>query len=302
VNIEKDKRKTEKTLLAEFEKCKPEILGAFLDVLVKAIQLYPKVNPTKLFRMADFTQWGIAISQALGNSETEFLDAYELKVKAQSEEAAHASPIATVLLDSFSTAKEPWEGTPTQLFMRLNEHAKMLDISTRQKSWPKAPNTLVRRLNELAPSLKSLGLEIETGIRTGHGGPRKLWINTVTTVTTDTQHKKHGEKGDGKGDDSKSEPSPISTPLEHGQSTLGDDGDEGDGTLHNNSRKDEITQKLCQELSPDKGLSLVRVKSILLYEGLSEPDAEKKILDLEQARIITVDDAKTVFLAKREEQ
>jgi energy-coupling factor transporter ATP-binding protein EcfA2 len=238
VNIETKDRRTEEAIFAEFEKCKSEILGAFLDVLVEAMQLIPKVNPTKLFRMADFTRWGIAISQALGNTEKEFLDAYELKVKAQSEEAAHASPVATVLLDSFNTATEPWEGTPTQLYMRLNEHAKMLGITTRQKAWPKAPSTLVRRLNELAPSLKSLGLDVETGIRIGHGGPRRVRINTVTADTADTNHEKDGEKGDGKGDSTKSEPSPKPTPLEHGQSTFGDDGDDGDSTLHNNSRED----------------------------------------------------------------
>jgi energy-coupling factor transporter ATP-binding protein EcfA2 len=230
-NIEKEKRRTEEELFTEFEKCKPEILGAFLGVLVKAMQLYPQVDPAELFRMADFTKWGCAISRALGNTEKEFLDAYGLKVKAQSEEAAHASPVATILLDSFSTAKEPWEGTPTQLYMRLNEHAKMLGISTRQKAWPKAPNTLVRRLNELVPSLKSLGLDIETGIREGHGGPRRVRINTVTTVTP---HEKHGEKGDDKGDDSKNEPLPEPSLLEHGQLTLGVDGDD---TFINNSGK-----------------------------------------------------------------
>lgn len=218
VNIEKEKRRTEEELCSEFEKCKPEILGAFLDVLVKAMQLYPQLNPTKLFRMADFTKWGCAISQALGKTAKEFLDAYELKVKAQIEEAAHASPVATVLLDSFSIAKEPWEGTPTQLYIRLNEHAKMLGISTRQKAWPKAPNVLVRQLNELAPSLKSLGLDIETGIREGHDATRRIRVSTVSTVRT---HEKNGKTADDNADDSKNEPSA----LKHGQSTLAVDAD-----------------------------------------------------------------------------
>lgn len=61
---------------------------------------------------------------------------------------------------------------------------------------------------------------------------------------------------------------------------------------------DELTQKLCQELSPDRGYNLDRVRSILLREGLSERAAEKKILDLEVAQIIRFDDVKNVFLAK----
>ena len=245
LNIEKEKRRTEEELCSEFEKCKPEILGAFLDVLVKAMQLYPQVNPTKLFRMADFTKWGCAISQALGNTEKEFLDAYELKVKAQSEEAAHASPVATVLLDSFSVVKDPWEGTPTQLYMRLNGHAKMLGISTRSKAWPKAPNTLVRQLNELAPSLKSLGFEIETGIRTGQERTRKIWINTVRTVPIDRDHEKHGKNADDNTDDSKNEPSAIPSAEKHGKATSADNMDDTDDKFINNSGK--VTEALEEE-------------------------------------------------------
>jgi hypothetical protein len=38
----------------------------------------------------------------------------------------------------------------------------------------------------------------------------------------------------------------------------------------------------------------------LLQAGFSDSAAELKMLDLEQAHIITIDDAKTVFLVKRE--
>jgi len=79
-NIPKSKRRTEKKLLAEFESCKAEILGGFLDTLVKAIQLYPSVNPEELFRMADFTKWGCAIAIALGRTQQDFIKAYEAKV------------------------------------------------------------------------------------------------------------------------------------------------------------------------------------------------------------------------------
>ena len=180
-NIPNESRRTEEKLLADFEKEKASILGGFLDVLVKAIQLYPTVKADRLFRMADFTRWGCAIAKALGRTEEEFIAAYESKVKSQIEEAAHASPVATVLLDYLEQAPaKNWEGTPTALFKTLLEHAKTLDISTRQKGWPKAPNALVRQLNELAPSLKSLGLEIVTS----KSGTRRIGINSVPTAQT----------------------------------------------------------------------------------------------------------------------
>lgn len=187
-DIPKDKRKTEEQLLAEFESHKSEILGGFLDVLTKAIRFYPNVRSKELFRMADFTRWGCAIAKALGKAEEGFIEAYEAKVKVQIEEAAHASPLATVLIYFMENHKK-WEGTPSQLYRVLMTHAKYVGISTRQKAWPKAPHVLVRQLNELAPSLKSLGLEVVTGIRTGSA--RRIIVNTVTTVTSDTKTDKH---------------------------------------------------------------------------------------------------------------
>ena len=180
-NIPKEKRKTERELLSEFENCKAEILGGFLDALVKAIKAYPSVNPKGLQRMADFTRWGCAIAVALGKTEKEFLDAYEAKVKAQTEEAAHASPVATVLLDYLENNGNEWEGTPTELYRLVLNHARTLEISTRQKAFPKAPNRLVRNLNELTPSLRALGYEINTA---KSGSTRRVCISTVPTVLT----------------------------------------------------------------------------------------------------------------------
>jgi len=146
--------------------------------------------------MADFTKWGCAIAIALGQTQEDFIEAYESKVKAQIEEAAHSSPVATVLLaymDSLVQARNPdsfekWEGTPSELYTALINHAKQLDISTRQKAWPKAPHILVRQLNELAPSLKSLGWEVVTGVHTGSA--RRIVISSVPSVSSDK------EKGD----------------------------------------------------------------------------------------------------------
>jgi len=180
-DIPKNRRRTEKQLLADFDSQKAEILGGFLDTLVEAIRTYPTVNPKELFRMADFTRWGCAIAQALGKKPEDFIKAYESKVRAQIEEAAHASPMATVLLDLIESLGD-WDGTPSQLFTSLLNHAKELGISTHQKAWPKAPHILVRQLNELAPSLKSLGWEVVTGIRTS--STRRIRISSVASVTS----------------------------------------------------------------------------------------------------------------------
>lgn len=194
-DISKEKRRTEAQLLAEFEGCKAEILGGVLDALVKAIQHYPHVQPDRLFRMADFTRWGCAIALGLGKTANEFLDAYEAKVRDQIKEAAHASPVATVLLD-FVEGRVKWEGTPTNLHVVLTEHAKMLNISTRQKAWPKAPHILSRKLNELIPSLKQLGVDIVTN-RKGEGRIISITADTSVTSVTPPSNDDGGDATDG---------------------------------------------------------------------------------------------------------
>jgi len=118
-------------------------------------------------------------------------------VKIQIEEAAHASPVATVLLDYAETRKlKKWEGTPSQLFTLLLNHAKQIGVSTNQKAWPKAPHVLVRQLNELEPSLKSLSWEVTTGIKLG--GTRKILIQSVPSDLSDTGQEKKDNNWDGR--------------------------------------------------------------------------------------------------------
>jgi hypothetical protein len=182
-NIVNEQRRTETELQREFEDCKADILGGFLDVLAKALAIYPSVKINgRLFRMADFTRWGAAISKALGFTEDDFLTSYGEKVKAQTEEAAYASPVATTLI-AFIENRQSWEGTATELYSALLVTAKSLELNTRQKGWPKAPHAMVRHLNELIPSLKSLGIEVEYD-RTG--ATRRIGIKSVTSVNTVT--------------------------------------------------------------------------------------------------------------------
>lgn len=174
--IPKKQRKTEKELKRAFEKAHPRILGAMLDVLVKAIQIYPTIKLKGLHRMADYVVWGCAITEALGKDKQAFLDAYEENIINQNLEMVRASPISDAILKLMEENPLGWEGTAAQLFSALEEKAKELKISTRQKAWPKKPHILSRRLNELAPSLPSVGYEINRGYR---GKNRLILISAV---------------------------------------------------------------------------------------------------------------------------
>lgn len=174
--IPKKQRKTEKEMKIAFEKAHPRILGAMLDVLVKAIQMYPSLKLEGLHRMADYVVWGCAITEALGIDKKEFLEAYEQNVIQQNLEMVRASPISDALIKLMEENPLGWEGTASQLYAALEEKAKELKISTRQKAWPKKPHILSRRLNELAPSLPAVGYEINRGYK---GKTRLILISAV---------------------------------------------------------------------------------------------------------------------------
>jgi len=131
----------------------PRILGAILDILVKALNIFPTVKLDGLTRMADFHRWGYAIAEAIGIGGEAFIEAYTENVNSQSQETLKASIIAHVLL-TFMIGQDEWSGSPTALLNNLNAMAEEMSISTRVKEWPKAAHILTRRLNELAPSLK----------------------------------------------------------------------------------------------------------------------------------------------------
>jgi len=194
----KTMRKTEKELKIRLESERRSILGAMLDVLVRAIRLYPTIKLESMNRMADFVMWGCAITEALGFDKQYFLGSYEENINAQNLEVVRASPISDVLVKLIEDQKASlnpgtWEGTPSQLYSELEEKAKELKISTRQKAWPKKPHVLTRRLNELAPSLPSIGYQIETS---RSGKSRRIVISSVASVTSVTRQPDWGKGPD----------------------------------------------------------------------------------------------------------
>ena len=183
-------RRSETQLLEELESLTPSILGGILDVLVKAIQILPTIKPSKLYRLSDYTIWELAITEALGFEQQQFLDAYEANIRSQSEETLKASLPATILTQWMDQqTKDTWTGTAAALCDELVEYAETTSYSIKQKGFPKAPHWLIRRLNEVSPSLHNMGYLI-THRRTRQARLvtiHKISQNTVTTDNSDTQ-------------------------------------------------------------------------------------------------------------------
>lgn len=186
--IDPEDRRDEHELWSDFYGVAPGIFYDLLDILVKVLQLLPKIKVTKPSRMIDFCKLGTATGLALGYEEDAFMIAYEENQRSANDitlEASQIFPILKMVLEQDSS----FEGTPQELLTKLN--STNYDV-TRSKYWPKTPAILSGHLKRLAPNLRAAGYNVE--IWRDHNG-RKISIsrtihkdkeNSVTSVTADT--------------------------------------------------------------------------------------------------------------------
>ena len=124
-----------------------------------AMQIKPKLVLENLPRMADFTVWGEAVSQATGKKPNEFLNLYMGNIHGKNEEVVHGHPVASAVMGLMQD-RNHWDGTATALLSELEKVAEQLKLDTKDKDWPKAPNSLTRRLKEVVTSLRDVGVNV----------------------------------------------------------------------------------------------------------------------------------------------
>lgn len=180
--IAPDQRREERELWAEFETVRPFLLGAIFDVLSRAMAAYDRIELPTLQRMADFTRWGAAAAEALGDGASAFVRAYAENLGVQTREAVEGDLVGSAVLALMETNDE-WSGTPTELLavlesvgesnrlFRRNANGKVDD-----RRWPGAPHILSRRLKHVMSNLADLGLVLESG----RGNDRTVTIRRAT--------------------------------------------------------------------------------------------------------------------------
>ena len=195
--IPRARRRPEAQFWEAFEQARPAIFGGMLDALARAMRLRPAVQVAYLPRMADFTLWGCAIAEALGQSQADFLKAYQANLMDRNEEVTAANPVAAMIL-IFMDGRERWSGSASELLIELDGVAQTHRVDTRSRSWPKAAHILSRRLNEIRPNLASGGIHVTNG-NSGRG--RQLTLHktserSVTSVSSDVEPDRSGVLGD----------------------------------------------------------------------------------------------------------
>jgi hypothetical protein len=195
--IEKQDRKTEERIFAEFDSLLPQLLGYIFDTIAKTMQEKDKLEQTqeldgKLERMADFSFWGEAAARVMGYKPMEFLNAYSENLRNQSREAVTFNALGDILRTIFDedlTAKYDIEYTFPVLLTKVRETAIEMGIDIDRFPWAKTPQSLSEEVMLLAAVIQdSYGYKIER--YTDHVGKNGRKKNTSVIRITNQNHPK----------------------------------------------------------------------------------------------------------------
>jgi hypothetical protein len=176
------KRKSEEELLKSFKVNLPEILGGIFTILTKTLSLKPNVKLEYKPRMADFAEWGEAVSQALGFTKNLFLKAYSDNIGKQNEEVLLNNTVGLMILKLMYDRSE-WQGTASDLLIELKRTAEKFEIDiNKDKSFPLKENALSRKINLIKPNLGKENIKIVNK----KGMQREIIISKIENKTADT--------------------------------------------------------------------------------------------------------------------
>jgi hypothetical protein len=172
LRIDPSERREEAEFLAAYEKARPGILGALLDVLVGALRRWDSVKIEERPRMADFYRLALAAEPDMPWAPGTF-KAYFDEARAEAvHNVLESDPVAQVLLLVLEPTKR-WKGSASDLLKAMN---KLRPAGAPDSTWPATPTGLVGKLRRLAPALREdrwivhLGLRDNTPSRTRYIG------------------------------------------------------------------------------------------------------------------------------------
>jgi len=163
------KRKTEKEIEIELEENRERIWGGLLDLLTKALEILPsvKIEQEDLPRMADFSFLGEAVYRASGKAEGAFLSDYGRNRSEGVHRTIDSSPVASKLIELLEVSlNQEFKGTIGALYEELNAGTHP------EEAWPKSARGFGSALRRLAPSLRTLGYEVELDEKPSNDGYR----------------------------------------------------------------------------------------------------------------------------------
>ena|SRR5919108_4151698 len=111
--------------------------------------------------MADFAEWGEAISRALGYEPMSFIEAYNENRNQQNIVAVNENIVGSLFVKFYNnnyeeeTNENPiFVGSPDILYKALVEFAEDNEININIRQFPKTSEVLVKKLNAIKSNLK----------------------------------------------------------------------------------------------------------------------------------------------------
>ncbi|MGC8719343.1 MAG: hypothetical protein ACP5TY_04965 [Thermodesulforhabdaceae bacterium] len=174
--IDGKRRMEESEIYSEFKRIRPQLIGAVLTALSRAISIKPAIREKigSLPRMADFAVWGSAAAEALGYGYQAFLDAFFGNAEQINQQILESHPVGAAIVELMNNCDE-WTGTPAELLAKLEDVSRDARIDIRQRVWPKSANALTRRIREVASNLKDACFAVDYV----HGKKRLITIRKV---------------------------------------------------------------------------------------------------------------------------
>jgi hypothetical protein len=144
-------RRSETTIMADFEQARPRIFGALLDL---AVQVLGAPTPdVPLPRLADFGIIAAKVDAITGSNSLDTLD------------TLLASITASAVLDDpfwqtmYAVVGREWTGTASQLLEACDPLGNLAREHGRE--WPNGAKSVTHRLERTAPSLRSVGWTVK---------------------------------------------------------------------------------------------------------------------------------------------
>ena len=143
-------RRLDEDLTEAFERSHSGLLGALCTLASDVLAVLPTVQLPTMPRMADAARVMAAVDRVLG---TDSLGTYLALGKRVAAEVVEGDPVAQAVRALVERAVS-WRGTPTELLDELRpEHPG--------RGWPADATRLAGRLRRAAPTLRSVGVEVE---------------------------------------------------------------------------------------------------------------------------------------------
>jgi len=152
----------ESTFWSDFERERPQIIGAILDAVSDALGSIETVTrevrecELALPRLADFALWGIASESSFGLDCGLFSERYKGNRESVHDLVIDCDPFAESIV-RFMSDRRHWNGLPSDLLTAIRPVAGE-DLS-KLRVFPKSPQAIGKRLALLAPNLREHGIE-----------------------------------------------------------------------------------------------------------------------------------------------